>query len=579
MNLKIVIILVLIQVIFPEPCIVYENSTLVDVPLFVTTIDPNIPPQIIYDPSTIDISKLQECIEVTPTTNVLYVIKNLQTLKGFNTNDVMVSTWLTFGRGYTGGLCENPLTATIALGCKINSAAGAFYNTTIDFVYPYANDPLLQSRVDLNSTLISQIIQLPNLLNNTHVPELNLSGVFAHTYTYSGIQSMYSSYNPNTIRMFQNSINSIYETDYRETKRAFYKAVKSIKKPFQALQNLYKSGKPQELIKNYLSNVGNDIHETVGNLGNMMYHYETVRKMHISGGSFYKRVNTWLHHMNMNDYKKSKGFNYKHHRDLKSNWVNLADPNPVIELTDPVAVFNGLASIGSWAVWSDSLYNQGKCLQQPDGSFSPWMPVVTLQCKAPIFKGTTEIVIWSPDFDPHNPQCDEYYKFWTGVWFKMAMNIVFNWLGPWFITHPGLIPLFGFLVYDVDRPGFLPANAKPCVYVNPPMWLVSGSILYFIFFLWGMISRISQKVQESIFPNQKKPLIGLPDITKMIPPSDVTIQKLTQPLNNLTSGDPTQLLQGGFDTSQFLQTSNEFTPQKRTKIPKFKAPKVKLKFK
>jgi hypothetical protein len=147
----------------------------------------------------------------------------------------------------------------------------------------------------------------------------------------------------------------------------------------------------------------------------------------------------------------------------------------------------------------------------------------------------------------------------------MAFYSLFTpWLGPYFVIHPQLTTIFWWLVYDVNQPGYLPPNTLPCVIVSPMIFLVLA-IFFSGCFCCGILARVSQRIQEALNPNQKE-TFGYRDISKMIPPSDVTISNVTRPLDNLQSGNFTNL------------DLPNLTPNTTQKRPP-KLPKVKLKLK
>jgi hypothetical protein len=389
------ILFILLFFVYGKRCIIYENSTQVNVSSIMSQVDPNITPEIIYDSTKVNLTDLIECgNNITNDTQIIYYIRNIETLQGFNTSDPTISNWLAFGKNYD-GLCTNPLTTTIALACKLYESSTAFVNSTRGFFYPHFNNTDLSDRLNVSALLLSRIVNYPTIFNEGSIQRINYSAILDASFLYSVLPHV-SNYQPQTLTFVKNTFYNLYNGNHKHLKRSFNRTIKSFNNaiPFKSIKHLYQSGKLGKMTKDYLNTLEKDFHETTGHFGNIIYHYESIEYSHHPNHSTFQKMNSWLHYMNKNDYKKSQAFKFRHSNSKIRRWQNLADPDNIIHLSYFWDVVNALGSFFSYLFWQNNDYNLNNCLQQPTGEYSPWIPEPTIQCQTPVFEGSAAINIW-----------------------------------------------------------------------------------------------------------------------------------------------------------------------------------------
>ncbi len=574
-----VVLMIIHQVFAFEPCVIHDNITANGTARILDYINKygvsRVKPDIIFDqgdPTNMAWITMKICtdeyLELYPQTNVTYVISQKETLMSLNITfeDDTVNAWLDFMRSYNPdfGVCGNPPTLTLALGCQFINASQYFTNSIRKVMYPHYNyvnwsdpstydprDPNYKNHTSwLQNSTIGDLFgyQTPEHLNFSwtqiasafqyHIPVM-------FGYTSSGVDRVMESLSGGALATTPKVFHE-FRTRSEPTTHDFFNAADKLWThawyQYEWMKKKLKREDIKKIITKYMDNVGNDLDQTSNNVDTILHHYKTMNWDFQKNDTTLRSFHDYMSRYNDNSFVKTKAYiikSYPNH--VIRDWANMADPSPIIRVYHPVDMINFIASVATWTAAGklNTTFNESGCL----GQGIPIIPVISPICKAPTFVGWDYVNIWPAGFDPYDPQCFDYQNYLT--WLKMSMYAIFTPLLGWFFRRRGAyIAYFGWLVYNVSTDQLLPPNTYPCLIITWTPPIVFIVIFGFAMSCCGVAARATENVERQVLGDDEEKVPKMRDLTKLIPDSDEVVEKLTKPLEKIVNADLAGAVQG-----------------------------------
>jgi hypothetical protein len=153
----------------------------------------------------------------------------------------------------------------------------------------------------------------------------------------------------------------------------------------------------------------------------------------------------------------------------------------------------------------------------------------------------TESRLYPVGFDIWDSKCSEYIN--PIVYVKGVAYATSYWSGldVWIEDHSGLKMAFPFnvIIYNVQSSNHtLPPNTIPCISWNPAAWGIIFAIGFGSLWVIGVALKIWTAIRKALgIGTGHEILSNIPDISRLIPPAEVTSAKVSNFLDNVASGN------------------------------------------
>lgn len=417
-------------------------------------------------------------------------------------------------------------------------------------------------------------------------------------YDSMPINGIIKTWQTSSIKQMMSSASRLYtHSDWNAPFKTVKKMVNHALKPFGFVSKMMEHQETKTAVRtffNSLNQKASDVHDmtsdAIEHYSGVRFQYRTDTSLSRNGVGFFQDI---VHQ----DWKKSRNYNVRRQAmmigtgngrsDMRS-FTNYANPARNLSLINPIHVYNGLASATTWLFHLDNQFNESGCL----GRGFWWLPENNTFCNPPIFTAPTETRLYPIGFDPWHPGCEAYLDpiIYARSFFYVVSH--YSTLDLWIEEHDGLkeIGIFKWAIYNIASTNHtLPPNTIPCVLWAPVSWFIEGAIGFGLFFALGLVLKLVVSVQKAVFKDDDEAyLTRIPDITKLIPPPQVTVNKINSALDALAAGNLQHLtmLDTDYASDQIgrLEQLSDKVSQKfgkigtsgGSKIPKLNLPKVNI---